>query len=80
MWDELAACAWLAPSIITRTRDLYMDVDVSHGPSYGDTLTWSKDMKPDLDLGMAHAQIDVDVAKFSQMFVDLMSAGTPKSP
>ena len=43
MWDELAACAWLDPSLITKEKQLYMDVDLSHGPSYGDTLTWSED-------------------------------------
>ena len=32
LWDELAACAWLDPSVITRRAELYMDVDVSHGP------------------------------------------------
>ena len=31
---ELAACAWLDPSIISKERQLYMDVDLSHGPSY----------------------------------------------
>lgn len=77
MWDELAACAWLDASIITRARDVYMDVDLSHGPSYGDTLGWSKELKPELDLQLVHAQVDVDVAKFSRMFVELMSAQTP---
>ncbi len=32
LWDELAACAWLDPSIITKERQVYMDVDLSHGP------------------------------------------------
>ena len=74
MWDEIAACAWLDPAIITRTRDLYMDIDVSHGPSYGHTLTWDKALKPALDVQLVHAQVDLDVARFSKMFVDLMSA------
>lgn len=73
MWDELAACAWLDPSLITHARDVYMDVDVSHGPSYGDTLAWSKELKPEVDLQLVHAQVDVDVARFSRMFVELMS-------
>ncbi|HZR25348.1 MAG TPA: nucleoside hydrolase [Vicinamibacterales bacterium] len=74
MWDELAACAWLDPSLITKTRDLYLDVDVSHGPSYGDTLTWTDAVKPAIDLRLTHAQVDVDMKKFAKMFVDLMSA------
>ena len=78
LWDELAACAWLDPSIITKTRDVYMDVDLSHGPGYGDTLTWTENLKPALDVRLVHAQIDLDLARFTKMFVDLMSAPTPK--
>ena len=73
MWDELAACAWLDPSIITKTRDLYIDVDLSHGPSYGHTLTWTDALKPATDVHISHAQVDVDVARFARMFVDLMT-------
>jgi len=75
--DELAACAWLDPSIITQRLDLYMDVDVSHGSSYGETLTWSKALKPAVDLQLVHAQVDLDLPRFTKMFVDLMSAPTP---
>ena len=74
LWDELAACAWLDPSIITKERQLYMDVDVSHGPSYGETLTWPEKLKPVTGLQLVHAQVDLDLPKFRKMFVDLMSA------
>ena len=79
LWDELAACAWLDPSIITKNRSLYMDVDVSHGPAYGETLTWSEALKPAIDLRLVHAQVDLDLPKFTRMFVDLMSAAAPSS-
>ena len=46
MWDELAACAWLDPTLITKEKPLYMDVDLSHGLSYGDTLTWTEKLEP----------------------------------
>jgi inosine-uridine nucleoside N-ribohydrolase len=78
LWDELAACAWLDPTIITRERRLYMDVDVSHGPGYGNTLSWSEEVKPALDLGLVHAQVDVDLPRFTQMFVRLMAAPPPR--
>jgi len=78
LWDELAACAWLDPGIITQTRELYMDVDVSHGPAYGETLTWSRAFKPAFDLQLVHAQVDLDLPKFSKLFVELMSAPTPR--
>jgi inosine-uridine nucleoside N-ribohydrolase len=79
LWDELAACAWLDPSVITQTLDLYMDVDVSHGPAYGETLTWGEALKPAVDLQRVHAQVDLDLPRFGKLFVDLMSAPTPHS-
>jgi purine nucleosidase len=78
LWDELAACAWLDPSIITRRDDLYMDVDVSHGPTYGETLSWNEALKPAVDVHLVHAQLDLDLARFDRMFVELMSAPTPR--
>ncbi len=46
MWDELEACAWIDPAIITKEIDVYMDVDLSRGPSYGETLAWPDVLKP----------------------------------
>jgi purine nucleosidase len=77
LWDELAACAWLDPRVITKERRLYMDVDVSHGPAYGETLTWSEELKPAVELQLVHAQVDLDLPRFTRMFVELMSAPTP---
>ena len=77
LWDELAACAWLDPSIITKERQGYMDVDLSHGPSYGDTLTWTAELRPATDVQLVHAQLDLNLSKFTRMFVQLMSAPTP---
>ncbi len=76
LWDELAACAWLDPKIVTKERLLYMDVDISHGPSYGNTLTWSRDVRPELDLQQVHAQLEVDLPRFTRQFIELMSAPT----
>src|SRR5580692_12364832 len=73
LWDELAACAWLDPTLITKEKLVYMDVDVSHGPSYGDTLTWTEKFKPATGVRLVHAQVDVDVARFQNMFVELMT-------
>ncbi|HLY42422.1 MAG TPA: nucleoside hydrolase [Terracidiphilus sp.] len=75
MWDELAACAWLDPTLITKEKLIYMDVDLSRGPSYGDTLTWSEGMKPETGVRLVHAQLDLDLPRFQKMFVELMTAG-----
>ena len=73
LWDELAAAAWLDPSLITGERLVYMDVDLDRGAGYGDTLTWSERTKPALDRQLVHAQMDVDMPKFAAMFVRLMT-------
>jgi inosine-uridine nucleoside N-ribohydrolase len=73
LWDELTACAWLDPSLITREKLLYMDIDLSHGPGYGDTLTWSEPFKPSTGVRLVHAQVDLDLPRFQKMFVDLMT-------
>ncbi|MGA9061638.1 MAG: nucleoside hydrolase [Terracidiphilus sp.] len=73
MWDELEASAWLDPAIITKEVPIYMDVDLSHGPSYGDTLTWPEKLKPATGVRLVHAQLDLDLARFQKMFVDLMT-------
>ena len=73
LWDELAACAWLDPTLITKEKPLYMDVDLSHGPSYGDTLTWTENFKPATGVRLVHAQVDLDLPRFQKMFVELMT-------
>ena len=73
MWDELAACAWLDPAIITKEETVYMDMDLSHGPSYGDTLTWPENLQPATGVRLVHAQLDLDLPRFQKMFIDLMT-------
>jgi len=77
MWDELAAAAWLDPTLITKEKQVYMDVNITHGPTYGDTLTWTDQLRPQTQLQKVHAQLDLDLPRFQKMFVDLMSAPTP---
>jgi inosine-uridine nucleoside N-ribohydrolase len=77
LWDELAAAAWLDSSLITSERKLYMDMNLDRGAGYGDTLTWSANIKPAMDMQLVHAQMDVDMPKFGKMFVELMTSPTP---
>lgn len=79
LWDELAAAAWLDPSLITRERYVYMDVSLDKGISYGDTLVWSDEDKPELELQKAHVQMDVDWPKFQSLFMQLMSSPSPNA-
>ncbi len=77
LWDELAAAAWLDPSIITKSDKLYMDVSLDHGASYGDTLVWVPGEQPGLGEQLVEVQEDLDLAKFYKEFVALMKADSP---
>jgi purine nucleosidase len=78
LWDELAAAAWLDPSIITRERFVYMDVNIDHGANYGDTLTYTDNTRPKITLQKVHAQMDVDLPKLQQLLIRLLGSETPK--
>lgn len=77
MWDELAAAAWIDPSLITKWETRYMAVDLDRGAGYGNTLTWTEKDKPRLDAQPVEIQMDLDAEKFYRMFVGLMSSATP---
>ncbi len=77
MWDELAAAAWIDPSIITKRETRFMNVDLSRGPGYGNTLTWSEGDKPKVSVQPVEIQLDLDTEKFYGMFVKLISGSTP---
>jgi inosine-uridine nucleoside N-ribohydrolase len=78
LWDELAAAAWLDPSIITKKETRYMDVDLDRGAGYGNILTWTEHDKTKLEVQPVEIQVDLDSEKFYQQFVDLLTAPTPK--
>jgi purine nucleosidase len=78
MWDELAAAAWLEPGLITHSITRYMDVDLSHGPGYGNTLTWTDRDKPQRDLQKVEIQLDLDAGKFYEFYTRLMTSPAPK--
>lgn len=78
MWDELAAAAWIDPTLITRRETRYMSVDLSHGATYGNTLTWTDKDKPAIAAQPVEIQMDLDNARFNQMFVSLMASPTPQ--
>jgi inosine-uridine nucleoside N-ribohydrolase len=79
LWDELEAAALLDPKIITQDKLLYLDVDTTRGPNYGDTLSWTAASKPQREMTPVHVQQDLDTALFDRLFVALMKA-PPLSP
>ena len=80
MWDELAACAWLDPKIITKEQEVYLDIDLDRGPNYGDTLTWDAAHRPPRsDLRTVHVQQGLDAPRFYKLFLELMRS-PPNAP
>ncbi len=79
MWDELAAAAWLDPSLITRQETRFMDVDLDRGAGYGNTLIWTDRDKPALPVQPVRVQLDLNTEKFYRLFVNLLSAPTPQA-
>ena len=78
LWDELAAIAWLDPTIITAKSTRYLDVDLSGGAGYGDTVSWTEQDKPKLVGPPVEVQVDLNLQRFYKEFVDLLAAPTPK--
>ncbi len=78
LWDELAALAWLDPSLITKWVALYVDVNVDRGAGYGDTLVWVPGQQPGFGERLVEVQKDLDKAKFYREFVDLLTGPTPR--
>ena len=42
MWDEVMVASLIDPSVIKKSETMWLDVDTSHGPKYGDTVVWKK--------------------------------------
>jgi purine nucleosidase len=73
MWDELSAAAMVDPSIITGQKQLYVDIDIDHGPSYGETLFWQPGAELPPYERIATVQFDVDTQKLYDLYVKLMT-------
>jgi inosine-uridine nucleoside N-ribohydrolase len=73
MWDELSAAAMIDPSMITSQKELYVDIDVDHGPSYGETLFWAPDTELPPYQRKANVQFDVDTKKLYDLYIKLMT-------
>ena len=78
LWDELAAAAWLDPSLITAKQMRYLDVNLDRGGNYGDTLSWAEANKPSVEAQPVEVQFDLNAKKFYDLFVDLLTAQTPQ--
>ncbi|MGA7909451.1 MAG: nucleoside hydrolase [Candidatus Sulfotelmatobacter sp.] len=73
MWDELSAAAMVDPSIITGQRQLYVDINIDHGPLYGETMFWAPETVVPSYERLATVQFDVDAPKLYDLYIKLMT-------
>jgi purine nucleosidase len=76
MWDEIAVAAFLDPSIITEQKELYVNIDIDHGASYGQTIFEDKSVKVPSWWKLATVQFNLNTDKFYDAYVKLMTAPT----
>lgn len=80
MWDELAACAWLDPTLITQEQPLPIDVNLTPGPHYGDTVLTNPNAAPPISAPhLVHVQQNLNTSHFYTLFLHLMRS-PPRAP
>ena len=79
LWDELAAAAWLDPTLITKKEVRLIDVDLDRGANYGNVLAWGEQDQPKVDVPRIEVQVDLDTKRFYDLFVSLLTAPTPSA-
>ena len=72
MWDELAAAAWIDPSIITKRETRFMGAWIwTRARHMGIRSTWSDRDKPKVVGPPVEIQTDLDRERFYRMFVTM---------
>jgi inosine-uridine nucleoside N-ribohydrolase len=72
MYDQIAVLSLLEPSVIARVEEMWLDVEIDHGASYGAMLFWDQDRVPPTDVRAGRVQIDLDYRRFVETFIKLM--------
>jgi len=76
VFDTLALAYLIDPSYATKVDEVYVDVDVSFGPSYGRTFGYWVKQETDLLQKMSVVK-EFDVERFFELYVDLMTRPVP---
>ncbi len=87
MWDEISVATFLDPGIITEQKELFVNIDIDHGSSYGQTIfvetEYGRSAPPrprEMPSWWKKSTVlfGVDLDKFYDIYVDLMSR--PQGP
>jgi inosine-uridine nucleoside N-ribohydrolase len=68
MWDEIAVAVALDRSLVTQETIVRMDVDVTHGPGYGQAQIWPEDLAPGQGEQAVHLVRAIDTRRFLATF------------
>src|SRR6202165_4826801 len=63
----------VVPGAVAVKTQLYMDIDVDHGASYGKTISWDSAAQVSSYLRLANVQFDIDAQRFYKIHIDLMT-------
>ena len=67
LWDEMAAAVAVDPSLVTRSVDAYMDVDLTDGMDYGHARVWPEALAPK---GVGLRRVTIVQAINTRRFID----------
>lgn len=78
MYDQIAVAALIQPDLV-KTKELYVDVNVDHGISYGVSVGGPKIWPGAEGAHLMNVQYELDWPRFIEMFVERVSAPLPSA-
>lgn len=78
LWEELGAAIIADPSLITKSTDLDMDVDIDHGTSYGRAIVGLPNASPRLGVGKVTIIDEIDKPRFVDEYVTAVQTDLTK--
>ena len=68
MYDELTVASVIDPTLV-KEKDMYVDVDINHGPDYGVSVGANRIWEGGEGAKKISVQYDVDIDRFMKMYV-----------
>jgi inosine-uridine nucleoside N-ribohydrolase len=69
MYDQVAVASLIDPTLV-KTREMYVDVDASPGPSYGVSVGGTEPWPGADGARKMQVQYDIDWPRFIRMYID----------
>ena len=78
LWDELTTMIYLDPTLVTKQKEVLMDVDISHGPGYGSARIFADPVAPHQGERKVNVIVEIDAKRFVDTFVKAMQWQPPQ--